>query len=120
MSGLSRDQPALTALVGEPSTGLYRALSCQFSSAVDRFVPLGSKAVFAASGPGLLPNLVETSFGYHIIYVQPFDAVKDDVLTLVKSQPGPLMATGLVVNTDVQVDPAYGVWSTAAGAIVAG
>ena len=34
-----------------------------------RMVPEFSKAVFAASGPGLLPNLVETSFGYHIIKV---------------------------------------------------
>jgi peptidyl-prolyl cis-trans isomerase D len=34
-----------------------------------RMVPEFSKAVFAASGPGLLPNLVETNFGYHIIKV---------------------------------------------------
>ncbi|MGI4833690.1 MAG: peptidylprolyl isomerase [Janthinobacterium lividum] len=34
-----------------------------------RMVPEFSKAVFAASKPGLLPNLVETSFGYHIIKV---------------------------------------------------
>jgi len=34
-----------------------------------RMVPAFSKAVFAASGPGLLPNLVETSFGYHIVKV---------------------------------------------------
>ena len=34
-----------------------------------RMVPQFSKAVFAATAPGLLPNLVETSFGYHIIKV---------------------------------------------------
>ena len=34
-----------------------------------RMVPAFSKAVFAANGPGLLPNLVETSFGYHIVKV---------------------------------------------------
>ncbi|RZK19455.1 MAG: peptidylprolyl isomerase, partial [Hymenobacter sp.] len=34
-----------------------------------RMVPAFSKAVFAASGAGLLPNLVETNFGYHIIKV---------------------------------------------------
>jgi peptidyl-prolyl cis-trans isomerase D len=34
-----------------------------------RMVPAFSKAVFAASGTGLLPNLVETSFGYHIVKV---------------------------------------------------
>jgi peptidyl-prolyl cis-trans isomerase D len=34
-----------------------------------RMVPAFSKAVFAANGTGLLPNLVETSFGYHIVKV---------------------------------------------------
>jgi peptidyl-prolyl cis-trans isomerase D len=32
-------------------------------------VPAFSKAVFAATSPGLLPNLVETNFGYHIVKV---------------------------------------------------
>ena len=34
-----------------------------------RMVPAFSKAVFAATSPGLLPTLVETNFGYHIIKV---------------------------------------------------
>jgi peptidyl-prolyl cis-trans isomerase D len=34
-----------------------------------RMVPEFDKAVFAASGPGLLPNLVETEYGYHIIKI---------------------------------------------------
>ena len=34
-----------------------------------RMVPAFSKAVFAATAPGVLPNLVETNFGYHIIKV---------------------------------------------------
>jgi peptidyl-prolyl cis-trans isomerase D len=34
-----------------------------------RMVPAFSKAVFAASGTGLLPTLVETNFGYHIVKV---------------------------------------------------
>lgn len=34
-----------------------------------RMVPEFEKAVFGASSPGLLPNLVKTSFGYHIIKV---------------------------------------------------
>ncbi len=34
-----------------------------------RMVPAFSKAVFAASGPGLLPTLVETNFGYHVVKV---------------------------------------------------
>jgi peptidyl-prolyl cis-trans isomerase D len=34
-----------------------------------RMVPAFESAVFGASGPGLLPNPVETEFGYHIIKV---------------------------------------------------
>ena len=34
-----------------------------------RMVPEFEKAIFAASAPGLLPNVVETSFGYHVIKV---------------------------------------------------
>jgi peptidyl-prolyl cis-trans isomerase D len=34
-----------------------------------RMVPEFSKAVFATNSAGLLPNLVETSFGYHIVKV---------------------------------------------------
>ncbi|WP_161889659.1 peptidylprolyl isomerase [Pontibacter russatus] len=34
-----------------------------------RMVPEFDKAVFAASGPGLLPNLVETEYGYHIVKI---------------------------------------------------
>ncbi|WP_026351516.1 peptidylprolyl isomerase [Hymenobacter aerophilus] len=34
-----------------------------------RMVPEFEKAVFGATSPGLLPNLVKTSFGYHIIKV---------------------------------------------------
>ena len=34
-----------------------------------RMVPEFEKAVFGATAPGLLPNLVETSFGYHLIKI---------------------------------------------------
>ena len=34
LTGLTRDQPPLIGFVGDPSTALNRALSCQFSSAV--------------------------------------------------------------------------------------
>lgn len=34
-----------------------------------RMVPEFEKAIFGATAPGLLPNVVETSFGYHIIKV---------------------------------------------------
>ena len=34
-----------------------------------RMVPEFDAAVFAASGPGLLPNLVETEYGFHIVKI---------------------------------------------------
>lgn len=34
-----------------------------------RMVPAFEKAVFGASGTGLLPNLVETDYGYHIVKI---------------------------------------------------
>ncbi|GGK73409.1 SurA N-terminal domain-containing protein [Rufibacter glacialis] len=34
-----------------------------------RMVPAFEKAVFGASGAGLLPNLVETDYGYHIVKI---------------------------------------------------
>ena len=34
-----------------------------------RMVPEFEKAIFATTAPGLLPNVVETSFGYHVIKV---------------------------------------------------
>jgi foldase protein PrsA len=105
------------ALFGEGPDG--SAVPClsilQFQETFD---PLFVAGVLEAE-PGVPFGPVRSSFGYHVIYVQPFDAVADTVLELVKSQPGPLMATGLVSNTKVLVDPAYGVWSPAVGAIVA-
>jgi foldase protein PrsA len=105
------------ALFGEGPDG--KAIPCQsILQFQDTFDPLFVAGVLEAEA-GVPYGPVRSSFGYHVIYVQPFDEVKDTVLELVKSQPGPLMATGLVSNTEVLVDPAYGVWSPAVGAIVA-
>lgn len=106
------------ALFGEGSDG--QPVPCQsILQFQEMFDPLFVAGVLEAQ-PGVPYGPVRSSFGYHVIYVQPFEEVKDTVLDLVKSQPGPLMATGLVSNTEVLVDPAYGVWSTAVGAVVAG
>lgn len=63
---------------------------------------------------------VQSSFGYHVIQVQPFELVKDEVLASVKAQPGALLATGYLVDADISVDPAYGRWVPATASIVAG
>lgn len=58
-----------------------------------RMVPEFSKAVFAASSPGLLPNLVETSFGYHIIKVTAPKTTKTYQLAAVVKTVQPSDAT---------------------------
>jgi len=62
---------------------------------------------------------VESSFGFHVILAQPFDAVKESVLNSIAASPGLLLATGHVAHAKITVDPAYGRWSTATGTIVA-
>jgi hypothetical protein len=62
---------------------------------------------------------VQTSFGWHVILLAPWDDVKDAALDLVKTEPGPNLATGWLANADITVDPAYGRWDSATGTIVA-
>ena len=75
-------------------------------------------AVAAKAGVPYGP--VQSSFGYHVILVQPFESVKDEVVASVKAQPGALLATGYILDADITVDPAYGRWVPATASIVAG
>jgi peptidyl-prolyl cis-trans isomerase D len=51
-----------------------------------RMVPQFEKAVFGFNGAGLLPNLIETDFGYHIIKVtQPKTNFKYKIVTVQRS-----------------------------------
>ena len=75
-------------------------------------------AVAAEAGVPYGP--VQSSFGYHVILIQPFESVKDEVLGAVKAQPGALLATGYLVDANISVDPAYGRWVPATASIVAG
>ncbi len=75
----------------------------------------------ALAAPAGVPfGPVQSSFGYHVIFVEPFESVKDEVLASVKAQPGALLATGYLVDADISVDPAYGRWVPATASIVAG
>ncbi|RSK47975.1 peptidylprolyl isomerase [Hymenobacter rigui] len=63
-----------------------------------RMVPEFEKAVFGATSAGLLPNLVKTSFGYHIVKITaPKTAQTYQVATVQKS----------IQPTDVTRDAAY-------------
>ncbi|MFM7746035.1 MAG: peptidylprolyl isomerase [Actinomycetota bacterium] len=82
------------------------------------FDPAFTRGAVAAQA-GVPYGPVRSSFGWHVILLAPWDAVKDDVLSLVKAEPGPNLATGWLANADISVDPAYGRWDSATGTIAA-
>ncbi|SHK15588.1 peptidylprolyl isomerase [Hymenobacter psychrotolerans] len=58
-----------------------------------RMVPEFEKAVFGASSAGLLPNLVKTSFGYHIIKITAPKTTQTYQLATVQKRIAPSEAT---------------------------
>ena len=64
-----------------------------------RMVPEFEKAIFAATAPGLLPNVVETSFGYHIIKVTAAPTKQTYQVAEVKKTITPSEATYDAANT---------------------
>jgi hypothetical protein len=82
------------------------------------FDPAFTRGAIAARA-GIPYGPVQSSFGWHVILLAPWDAVKDDVLSLVKAEPGPNLATGWLANAEITIDPAYGRWDAATGTIAA-
>ncbi|WP_046244373.1 peptidylprolyl isomerase [Hymenobacter terrenus] len=58
-----------------------------------RMVPEFEKAVFGAKAPGLLPNVVETSFGYHVIKITAAPTKQTYQVSEVKKNIAPSDAT---------------------------
>ncbi len=83
------------------------------------FDPAFTAGAIAAKA-GVPYGPVQSSFGWHVILLEKWDAVADAALEIVKAQPGPNLATGWLANADISVDPAYGRWSPATGSITAG
>lgn len=82
------------------------------------FDPAFTRGAIAARA-GIPYGPVQSSFGWHVILLAPWDEVKDAALSLVKAEPGPNLATGWLANADITVDPAYGRWDAATGTIAA-
>lgn len=82
------------------------------------FDPAFTRGAIAARA-GVPYGPVQSSFGWHVILLAPWGDVKDDVLSLVKAEPGPNLATGWLANAAITVDPAYGRWDAATGTIAA-
>ncbi len=73
---------------------------------------LGAKA-------GVPTGPVKSSFGYHVIYVRPFDDVKLSVTTLIKTNPGEFLINGFMATAEVKIGSKYGRYNPATGTIVA-
>jgi len=82
------------------------------------FDPAFTRGALAAKA-GVPYGPVQSSFGWHVILLAPWDEVKDAALAVVSADPGPNLATGWLANADISVDPAYGRWDPATGTIAA-
>jgi hypothetical protein len=82
------------------------------------FDPAFTRGAIAARA-GIPYGPVQSSFGWHVILLAPWDEVKESALGIVKAEPGPNLATGWLANADISVDPAYGRWDPATGTIAA-
>ena len=72
-----------------------------------------------AAKAGAPTDPIESSFGWHIIYVRPYAEVADSLKTLLADGPGALLLTGLLATSKVIVASEYGRWDPAIGQIVA-
>ena len=68
---------------------------------------------------GVPTGPVKSSFGYHVIYVRPFDDVKLSATTLMKTNPGEFLISGFMATADVKVGSKYGRYNPATGTFVA-
>ena len=62
---------------------------------------------------------VKSSFGYHIIYIRPFDEVVDSIEKTIADQPGQYLLTGYLATSKVTVASRFGRWNPSVGQIVA-
>jgi len=72
-----------------------------------------------AAKAGVPTDPVQSSFGWHIIYVRPYDEVADSLEELLAETPGSLLLTGLLATSKVVVASEYGRWNASVGQIVA-
>lgn len=68
---------------------------------------------------GVPTGPVKSSFGYHVIYVRPFDDVKLSATSLMATKPGELLIHGYMATADVKIASKFGRYNPATGTIVA-
>lgn len=62
---------------------------------------------------------VKSSFGYHIIFIRPFDEVADSIEKSIAEQPGQYLLSGYLATSKVTVASRFGRWDPSVGQIVA-
>jgi hypothetical protein len=68
---------------------------------------------------GIPTEPVQSSFGWHVIFVRPFTAVSESVSANLNSAPGEFLLLGALADADITVASRYGRWSPLAGGVVA-
>lgn len=69
--------------------------------------------------PGVPTAPVQSSFGWHVIYVRPFDEVAQSIEASLAEQAGELLLSGYVATSEVRVASRYGRWDPSTGQVVA-
>lgn len=68
---------------------------------------------------GMPTDPVKSSFGYHVIFIRPFDEVADSVEATINEQPGQFLLSGYLATSKITVASRYGKWDPSVGQIVA-
>lgn len=69
--------------------------------------------------PGVPTKPVQSSFGWHVIFIRPFTAVGESVTATLTSAPGEYLLLGALADADITVATRYGRWNPLAGSVVA-
>jgi parvulin-like peptidyl-prolyl isomerase len=72
-----------------------------------------------AARTGVPTQPVKSSFGWHVIFVRPFDTVRDSVTTSLTTSAGEYLLLGALADADISVASRYGRWDPLAGSVVA-
>jgi len=72
-----------------------------------------------AARTGVPTQPVKSSFGWHVIFVRPFEAVRESVTANLATSAGEYLLLGALADADISVASRYGRWDPLAGSVVA-
>lgn len=62
---------------------------------------------------GVPTGPVQSSFGYHVILLRPYDEVSDSLAENAAAGGGAMLAAGFVASSKISINPKYGTWNRA-------